>query len=180
MFSGKTSRLLDILAAAERSGRRVAVAKPIADGRLASPAIVSHDGTARDAFAFRSPEELLNAGSNLELVGLDEAQFAQPGLVSVLNELRSRGTDVASAALDLDFRGEPFQTTSILLAQALRVDRLYATCGICGNVATHTQRLSAGVPAPLTSPTVVIGGAELYEPRCERCFHAERLAAGVA
>lgn len=169
MFSGKTDELL------RRAGAGV-LFKPWVDDRHGTPEIVSHSGKRRPATVVRDSAELGALAADTPLVGIDEAQFFDVGLVEVAAALAREGARVVVSALDRDFRGEPFPVSRELAARADRVDVLGAVCGRCGDEATLTQRLLGGVPAPLDDDTVRIGGAELYEPRCERCYTEERAA----
>jgi thymidine kinase len=177
MFSGKTQLLLERLAAAEARGKRVVGVKPLIDARWPSE-IVAHNGARRPAVSVVDAQELLEVVEEHDLVGLDEAQFFDCELVEAVAVLR-RSTRVVAAALDLDFRGEPFAVVPELIARADVVRRLRAVCGACGNSATLTQRLINGVPAPLDDAVVLVGGEELYSPRCARCYLVEREAASV-
>jgi thymidine kinase len=100
------------------------------------------------------------------VVAMDEAQFFDPEIVDVANELASRGVRVIIAGLDLDFRGEPFGPMPVLMAKAEKVDKLHAICMTCGNEASRTQRLVNGKPARYDDPVVIVGASELYEARC--------------
>jgi thymidine kinase len=173
MFSGKTDELL----------RRVAggvLVKPRVDDRHATPEVVSHTGARAPALVVASSRELAAAVAGAPLVGVDEGQFFDEGLARSARSLADGGARVVVAALDRDFRGEPFAVAAALLELADRADVLVATCGRCGAPATLTQRLRAGVPVPLDDPVVRVGGAELYEPRCERCWTEERGAVRAA
>jgi thymidine kinase len=100
------------------------------------------------------------------VVGIDEAQFFDPEIVVVAQELADRGLRVVVAGLDLDFRGEPFGPMPVLMTKAERVDKLHAICMVCGEEASRTQRLVNGKPARYDDPVVIVGAAELYEARC--------------
>ena len=104
------------------------------------------------------------------VVGIDEAQFLDPGVVEVVMELAERGLRVLVAGLDLDFRGEPFGSMPVLISKAERVDKLHAICMVCGEEASRTQRLVNGKPARHDDPVVIVGAAEMYEARC-RAHH---------
>lgn len=169
MFSGKTDELL------RRAGAGV-LFKPWVDDRHGTPEIVSHSGMRRPATVVRDSVELGALAADTPLVGIDEAQFFDVGLVEVAAGLSREGARVVVSVLDFDFRGEPFPVSAALAALADRLDVLRAVCGRCGDEATLTQRLLDGAPAPLEDVTVRIGGAELYEPRCARCYAAERVA----
>jgi thymidine kinase len=174
MFSGKTERLLRLLAAAEARGLRVVAVKPAVDSRHGDD-IVSHSGSRRSARLAATSAELLELAAGADLLGVEEGQFFDGDLPRVL---RNRGlrADVVVAGLDRDFRARAFGPMAALAAAADVVTRLTAVCTRCGGRATLTQRLVDGVPARLEDDQVRIGGAELYEPRCRACYDAERAA----
>jgi thymidine kinase len=172
MFAGKTQLLLERLAAAEGLGKRVLAVKPIVDSRWPDE-IVSHSGDRRSAAVARDGLELLGFADAYEVVGIDEAQFFEGEFAAAVGMLR-QSTKVVVAALDLDFRGEPFGVVPALVEEADVVHRLTATCGVCGGRATLTQRILDGVPAPLEDEVVRVGGIELYSPRCASCYAWER------
>jgi thymidine kinase len=167
MFSGKTDELL------RRAGSGV-LFRPRVDIRHAAAEIVSHSGMRRPAILVANSSELGERARGAALVGIDEGQFFDEGLAQVASDLARSGARVVVAALDRDFRTQPFPVSAALIERADRVDLLRAVCGRCGAEATHTQRLVDGVPAPLEDDTVRVGGAGLYEPRCERCYAEER------
>jgi len=175
MFSGKTDALIARYEQARDEGRTAVAFKPARDGRHAPDRIVSHSGRSIPACAVAS----LQGGDDADLVLIDEIQFFGPELAAAVDALRARGADVVAVGLDRDFRGEPFETTASLARDATDVRTLTGICSRCGAPATHTQRLLDGVPAPLDAPRLVVGDAELYEPRCARCFAEERAAAPV-
>jgi thymidine kinase len=170
MFSGKTDELL------RRAGAGV-LFKPWVDDRHATPEIVSHSGVRRHAQVVSGSADLERAARGAALVGIDEGQFFDAGLAEVADGLAQTGARVVVAALDLDFRAQPFPVSAALAARADSVLLLHAVCGRCGAEATLTQRLLGGVPAPLEDETVRVGGTELYEPRCARCYAEERASA---
>ena len=169
MFSGKTDELL------RRAAEGVLV-KPRVDDRHATTEVVSHTGVRAPAVVVVSSAELVDAVPGAALVGVDEGQFFDAGLVEVARALADGGTRVVVAALDRDFRAQPFAVSAGLIELADRVDLLVAECGRCSAAATLTQRFRDGKPVPLDDPVVRIGGHELYEPRCARCWTEERAA----
>ena len=169
MFSGKTDELL-------RRAAGGVLLKPLVDDRHAVPEIVSHAGARAPALVVAGSAGIAAAAGGAALVGVDEGQFFDEGLVEVASALAAGGARVIVAALDRDFRAEPFAVSTGLIERADRVDLLHAACGRCGAPATLTQRLVDGGPAPLDDAVVRVGGAELYEPRCERCWAEERAA----
>ena len=174
MFSGKTDRLITRFDQAYAAGVSALAFKPTRDGRHSSDRIVSHSGLEIPAVAVGSGEEVAERGRSHELVLLDEIQFFEPELAATVDTMRRDGIEIVAVGLDRDFRGIEFETTAALALAASRVVRLTGTCSRCGEEAVLTQRLIDGVPAPLDSPRLVVGDAELYEPRCQRCWEEER------
>ena len=171
MFSGKTDELI----ARARRAAAPLVLKPAVDTRHPPDRVVSHSGRSIAAVAARDVAEILAGARDRDLVAIDEVQFFGADLVEAAEQLRAQGSDVLAAGLDLDFRREPFPTTRRLADAAARVEHFRGRCGRCGRPATVTQRLVNGHPASLDDPVVRIGDEELYEPRCEDCWTAERL-----
>jgi thymidine kinase len=169
MFSGKTDALL------RRAAGGVLV-KPHVDDRHDVPEVIAHTGARAQAHVVAPSAEIAALAEAARLVGVDEGQFFDDGLVEVARSLADAGVQVIVAALDRDFRAEPFPVSAGLMEAADRVDLLRALCGRCGEPATLTQRLRGGIPVPLDDPVVRTGGAELYEPRCEECWGEERSA----
>jgi thymidine kinase len=167
MFSGKTDELL------RRAAGGVLV-KPHVDDRHDVAEVVAHSGARAPAVVVVSSSEIPAATAGARLVGVDEGQFFDAGLVEAARSLADAGVRVVVAALDRDFRAEPFPVSAGLIERADRVDLLVAECGRCGLPAALTQRLREGVPVPLDDAVVRVGGDELYEPRCERCWAEER------
>jgi thymidine kinase len=176
MFSGKTERLLRLLAAADERGLRTVAVKPAVDSRHGDD-IVSHAGSRRPAVRAATSAEVLELAAGADLVGVEEGQFLDDELPRVVRSPAMRA-DVVVAGLDRDFRARAFGPMASLIASADVVTRLTAVCTRCGGVATLTQRFLDGAPAPFEDEQVRIGGSDLYEPRCRACYEAER--AGVA
>jgi thymidine kinase len=178
MFSGKTDALIDRYEAARERGRTVLAVKPERDSRHPADRIVSHSGREVPAVSVGRADDIRDEGSP-RLVLIDEIQFFDSRLRETVAALTAGGADVVAVGLDRDFRREPFETTAALARDAEPVTRLSGRCSRCGDDATLTQRLIDGAPAPLDAPRLVVGDAELYEPRCERCWVEERLPSGV-
>ncbi len=173
MFSGKTEALLSIIRTAEQANETVAVLKPTVDSR--SPGwVVSHAGSRHVATEFSNVGSLASAIELSSVAAIDEAQFLVPASVQTIFRLANGDVDIVTAGLDLDFRGEPFQSVSALVDSADVVKRLTAVCTRCGGVATRTQRFAGGAPAPLEESVVLVGGKSIYQARCERCYAEER------
>lgn len=169
MFCGKTDELIRRLRRATIARQKVQVFKPAIDVRYSEQKVTSHAGSAYDAIPIHHSSELMqHLEEDTTVVGIDEAQFFDFGLVSVVQTLADRGIRVIVAGLDTDFRGEPFGPMPVLMAQAERVDKLNAICMICGGMASRTQRLVNGEPAHYNDPVVIVGASELYEARCRQ------------
>lgn len=167
MFSGKTDELIRRLRRARIARQHVQVFKPSIDVRYEKGKVTSHAGTEFEATPVESAGEIpALAQKNTTVVALDEAQFFDAAIVSVVQQLADRGLRVIVAGLDMDFRGEPFGPMPALMAQAELVDKLHAICMVCGESATRTQRLINGRPAHYHDPVVVVGASEMYEARC--------------
>lgn len=167
MFSGKTDELIRRLRRAVIARKKVQVFKPAIDTRYAVEKVTSHAGNDFDAEPIQQAAEILTRlQPDTSVVGVDEAQFFDYGIVDVVRQLAERGLRVIVAGLDTDFRAEPFGPMPILMAQAERVDKLQAICMVCGEPASRTQRLLNGKPARYDDPVVIVGASELYEARC--------------
>jgi len=175
MFSGKTEELIRRLVRAVIARQKVQVFKPAIDARYAIEKVTSHTGATFDAIPVERAQDILtHLDSETTVVGIDEAQFLDPPVVDVVCRLVERGIRVIVAGLDMDFRGEPFGSMPILMAQAERVDKLHAICMVCGEEASRTQRLVNGKPARYDDPIVIVGASEMYEARCRRHHEVPR------
>jgi thymidine kinase len=177
MFSGKSEELIRRVRRAIIARRRVQVFKSHFDSRYAGLySVTSHDGRELEATPVDSASEIFRlVRPDTELVAIDEAQFIDADLVTVVTALAARGVRVILAGTDTDFRGEPFGSMGDLMAVAETVDKLQAICVICGDLATRNQRLIDGRPARYDSPIIMVGGRESYEARCRHCHRVPRL-----
>jgi len=167
MFSGKTDELIRRLVRATIAKQKVQVFKPAIDIRYAVEKVTSHAGSNYDAVPVEKAADIRQKlEADTTVVGIDEAQFFDPEIVPVAEELADRGIRVIVAGLDMDFRGEPFGPMPIFMSMAEHVDKLHAICMVCGNEASRTQRLVNGKPARYDDPVVIVGASELYEARC--------------
>ena len=167
MFSGKTDELIRRLVRARIAKQKVQVFKPAIDVRYAVEKVTSHAGSNYEAIPVEKAAEIRGKlDSDTTVVGIDEAQFFDPEVVQIADELASRGIRVLVAGLDTDFRGEPFGPMPLLMSRAEHVDKLHAICMVCGEEASRTQRLVNGKPARFDDPVVIVGASELYEARC--------------
>jgi len=169
MFSGKSEEMIRRLRRAEIAGQRVVIFKPRIDDRFDATDVVSHAGVRMRAVAVDCVAELVGRASGHDVVGIDEVQFFDAGIVGASLDLADRGVRVVVSGLDQDFRRLPFGVMPELLAHAEFVDKLQAVCHRCGGTATTTQRLVEGRPAAYSGDTVVVGAAEQYEARCRGC-----------
>ncbi len=174
MFSGKTEELIRRLRRAEFAKQRVEVFKPSVDTRYAKAEVVSHDSTSLRGKPVGSSAELLRLPEDVEVVGLDEAQFFDEGLPAICAELSSKGVRVIAAGLDMDFLGRPFGPMPHLLSMAEYVTKVHAICVRCGALAAFSHRISAG------SDLVQLGEKDSYEPLCRVCFDQARATAVLA
>jgi thymidine kinase len=175
MFSGKTSELIRLVEREVYAKRKGAIFKAAFDKRYSSKEVVTHNGLRYEAHSIVPTSSGLRriaqivTTNNLDAVGVDEVNFFPRGLVPILDRLAYEKRVIA-CGLNMNFKAEPFETTMALAARADRIRYLSAVCVVCGQEATRTQRLVGGKPAPKDSPVVVVGGKELYEPRCRTCF----------
>ncbi len=175
MYSGKSEELIRRVKRAEIARLKVQVFKPRLDVRYNRTNVVAHNGAEAEAIAVDDSGVLFSkVAEDTEVVAIDEAQFFDNGLVDVCRRLADLGKRVIVAGLDLDFRGQPFGPTPVLMAMAEYVDKLQAICIKCGNPANRTQRLVNGHPAKASEPTILVGASESYEARCRRCHEVPR------
>jgi thymidine kinase len=176
MFSGKSEELIRRLKRAVIARKKVQVFKSHLDGRYAGVyQVSSHDGRTVQAVPVDTTDQIIaKLEPDTQVVGVDEAQFLDAGIVGLATDLAARGIRVIVAGTDLDFRGEPFGAMPHLMAIAEQVDKLHAICVVCGGPASRNQRLIEGKPARYDSPTIMVGGQEAYEARCRACHKVPR------
>ncbi|RMG20956.1 MAG: thymidine kinase [Bacteroidetes bacterium] len=167
MFSGKTEELIRRLRRAQIANQQVEIFKPALDTRYSQDAIVSHNQNSIRSTPVTSARQILMLASGVEVVGIDEAQFFDEGLVEVARELANRGLRVIIAGLDMDYRGVPFGPMPALLATAEFVTKVHAICQRCGSLANYSYRLAE------QDQRILLGEKSDYEPRCRRCYHLE-------
>jgi thymidine kinase len=164
MFSGKTEELIRRLRRAEIAKQRVEIFKPAIDTRYSATEVVSHNENAIRSSAIDNSSTILLLSGNIDVIGIDEAQFFDENLVEVCNKLADMGIRVIVAGLDMDFRGAPFGPMPGLLACAEFVTKVHAVCMRCGQIAHFSHRLTD------TEKLVMLGEKESYEPLCRECF----------
>ena len=164
MFSGKTEELIRRLRRARFAKQNVEIFKPRMEVRYSEEEVVSHDENAIHSTPVDSSANIFLLASGVEVVGIDEAQFFDEGLVDVCNQLADQGTRVIVAGLDMDFKGNPFGPMPDLLSIAEYVTKVHAICVRCGNLAQYTHRLSED------DNLIVLGETDIYEPLCRACY----------
>jgi len=170
MFAGKTEELIRRATQAGFAGQKVQAFKHTLDNRYHEEALISHSGTRFPATAVPTAGEILVLiREETRVVAIDEAHFFDPELPEVCEKLANQGIRVIVAGLDLDFRGKPFGSVPILMAQAEDVIKLRSICVICGSWATRSQRLINGRPASYDDPVILVGASGVYEARCRGC-----------
>lgn len=170
MFSGKSEELIRRLRRAEIARQRVQVFKPRVDDRYDDDHIVSHSRQRLPSQRVTTSAELYAAvAPDTRVIGIDEAQFYDEGLVEVCQRLAGEGRRVIVAGLDQDFRGRPFEPIPQLLAVAEYITKTLAICVRCGAPANHSQRLIA------SDERVVVGDRNVYEARCRVCFDPDEV-----
>lgn len=166
MFSGKTEELIRRLKRAQFAKQKVEIFKPEIDRRYDDTQVVSHDANAIPSTPVPGSSHITLLADDVEVVGIDEAQFFDDGLVEVCNYLAGRGIRVIVAGLDMDFRGQPFGPIPALMATAEYVTKVHAICMRCGSLANHSFRHSGG------GNLVQLGEKDSYEPLCRNCYKA--------
>jgi thymidine kinase len=168
MFSGKSEELIRRLKRAAIARQPLQVFKPRIDARYHQTKIVSHSEQAVEAVAVESSAELARlVEPATRVVGIDEVQFFDSGIVDVIDRLADRGARVIVAGLDQDYTGKPFEPLPQLMCMAEYVTKALAICSRCGQPAGRSQRMVQG------GDRVLVGAADAYEPRCRRC-HSPR------
>ncbi|WP_461453401.1 thymidine kinase [Mucilaginibacter sp.] len=165
MFSGKTEELMRRLKRARIARLSVGIFSPKADTRYSDSELVSHNANSIPAMPVSKASAILAPGSQVQVVGIDEAQFFDDELPDICNALANSGVRVIVAGLDMDFKGQPFGPMPALMAMAESVTKLHAVCVICGNPALYSYRLINN------DGQILLGEKESYEPRCRICYH---------
>jgi thymidine kinase len=164
MFSGKTEELIRRMKRAKFARQKVEIFKPSIDTRYSDEDVVSHDHNIIPSTPIDSSATILLLSSDIDVVGIDEAQFLDNGLIDVCNQLANRGVRVIVAGLDMDFKGLPFGPIPALCAIADEVTKVHAICVKCGALAYVSHRLVKN------DKLVVLGEKTEYEPLCRECY----------
>ncbi len=167
MFAGKSEELIRRIRTLKYANKNIVCFKPSIDDRYSETSIASHAGGRYKAYPVQNVAQIKShISKDVDVVAIDEIQFFGEDILPLLDELANSGIRVMCAGLDMDFRGEPFGIMPKLLAKAEFVTKLTASCKVCGEAATRTQRIIDGHPAYYEDPIVVVGASECYEARC--------------
>ncbi|MFC2087320.1 thymidine kinase [Bacteroidota bacterium] len=164
MFSGKTEELIRRIKRAKIANQKIELFKPKMEKRYGETDVISHDASSLHSYPVLSSLNILLLANEADVVGIDEAQFFDMGLVEVSNQLANEGKRVIIAGLDMDFKGLPFGPIPNLMAIAEYVTKVQAICTKCGNLAAYSHRKSN------KDTQIVLGEMDIYEPLCRSCF----------
>ncbi len=165
MFSGKTEELIRRLKRAKIAKQKVEIYKPMVDIRYSETEVVSHDENAIHSTPVENSANILLLAGDVDVIGIDEAQFFDKGLINVVTQLANMGIRVIVAGLDMDFKGEPFGPIPGLMAVADYITKVHAICVRCGSIAQFSHRLSE------KEQVVLLGEKDIYEPLCRSCYN---------
>ncbi|GHV57028.1 thymidine kinase [Bacteroidia bacterium] len=169
MFSGKTEELIRRMRRAQFAKQQVEIFKPAMDVRYSDENVVSHDQNSIPSTPVESSGNILLLSGNIDVVGIDEAQFFDDGLVDICNQLANQGVRVIVAGLDMDFKGNPFGPIPKLCAVADDVTKVHAICVECGKLAGYSHRLVKN------DKLVLLGEKDEYQPLCRECYNRHNI-----
>lgn len=164
MFSGKTEELIRRLNRAKIAKQKIEIYKPAVDTRYDEESVVSHDETSIKSTPVQAASQILLLANDVDVVGIDEAQFFDNELATVCNLLANDGIRVIVAGLDMDYLGNPFGPIPSLMATAEYVTKVHAICMECGNLAQYSHRLVED------DSLVLLGETDNYVPLCRKCY----------
>jgi thymidine kinase len=164
MFSGKTEELIRRLKRAKIAKQKVEIFKPAIDTRYDEVSVVSHDSNSILSTPVENASSILLLANEVDVVGIDEAQFMDMEIVSVCNQLANKGVRVIVAGLDMDYLGNPFGPMPALMSIAEYITKVHAVCVQCGNLANHSHRIIN------EKGLVLLGEKDSYVPLCRDCF----------
>jgi thymidine kinase len=165
MFSGKTEELIRRLKRARIANLRVEIFKPAIDVRYDEVQIVSHDANAIQSTPIDNSQKILLLANEVDVIGIDEAQFFDDQIVHVCQELANRGTRVIVAGLDMDYMGQPFGQMPFLLSIADYITKLHAICVQCGTIASFSYRIGKN------DQQILLGEKDEYQPLCRKHYY---------
>jgi thymidine kinase len=169
MFSGKTEELIRRLNRALIAKQKVEIFKPRVDTRYHDSDVVSHNENSIRSTPVNFADDILLMSGDCDVIGIDEVQFFDEQIISVVRKLANSGKRVILAGLDMDFEGNPFEPMPQLMAMAEYITKVNAICMKCGDLAAFSFRLSD------TKKKVVLGEKETYEARCRKCFYEDKI-----
>ncbi len=166
MFSGKTEELIRRLRRAQIARQNIEIFKPAIDNRYDETHVVSHDAKQIPSKVVGSAREILEAvdTDNIQVVGIDEAQFFDDDIIEVADTLANNGLRVIIAGLDMDYRGKPFGPMPYLMAIAEYVTKVHAICTETGNLAHYSYRKTDA------DDLILVGEKQIYEPLSRAAF----------
>ncbi|HAH23495.1 MAG TPA: thymidine kinase [Prolixibacteraceae bacterium] len=164
MFSGKTEELIRRLKRAKIARLKVEIFKPAIDTRFSDTEVVSHDENSIMSTPVETSGNIILLAGDVDVIGIDEAQFFDNGLIEVSVSLANQGIRVIIAGLDMDFKGKPFGPIPGLMAVADSITKVHAICMRCGDVAQFSHRFSKA------DKLVLLGEKDEYEPLCRSCY----------
>lgn len=164
MFSGKTEELLRRLKRAKIAKQEIEIFKPAIDTRYSEDEVISHDKNSIHSTVVEHSSNILLMSSNTEVVGIDEAQFFDMGLVDVCQQLADQGIRVIIAGLDMDYKRNPFGPMPALCAIADDVEKVHAICVECSRLANYSYR------TVVNDKQVMLGELQEYKPLCRSCY----------
>lgn len=164
MFSGKTEELIRRLKRAKIAKQRVEIFKPAIDTRYDDVSVVSHDSNSIISTPVENASSILLLANEVDVVGIDEAQFMDMEIIAVCNQLANKGVRVIVAGLDMDYLGNPFGPMPALMSIAEYITKVHAVCVQCGNLANHSHRIIKD------KSLVLLGEKDSYVPLCRDCF----------
>ncbi len=165
MFSGKTEELIRRINRAKIAKQKVLLVKPSVDTRYHETNVVSHNENIAEAVTIKKSDELLKLAGEYKVIGIDEAQFLDEGIVTVVDLLANKGHRIILAGLDKDYLTKPFEPMPALMAKAEFVTKLHAICEVCGQIAAFTYRFNKD------NEKVFLGSKDLYQARCRMHYH---------
>ena len=167
MFSGKTVELIRRIRRVQIAKQKFEIYKPVIDKRYGGKKVVSHDANEINSTSVSVAKDILKFTKEPEVIGIDEAQFFDSGIMSVCTELANKGIRVIVAGLDKDYLGQPFGPMPALMALAEYVTKIHAVCMRCGSLANFSHRITKD------DSLIVLGEKDNYEPLCRECFNSE-------
>ena len=170
MLSGKTEELIRRLKRAQFAKQRIEIFKPIVDTRYDDEMVVSHDANEIRSTPVPVASNIRLLANDVDVIGIDEAQFFDDEIVAVCNDLANRGIRVIVAGLDMDFKGNPFGPMPALMATAEYVTKVHAVCTKTGNLANYSFRKA------VNDDIVFLGETQEYEPLSRAAYYKALLS----